>query len=94
LPVKRRIDKHGTLTAHRREALLYGPEYVLLAGVGYLERFTEHAAVFDRLPEPQRALVIEDMRADWHRFGASLLAQWTGPGKPWALLNFGDLSCL
>ncbi len=88
MPVKRRTNKHGGLTDDRREALLYGPESVLLSGFGFYYRCGANW-IADQPPEAHRAAEAA-MREDWQRHGSELLAHWTGSVSPWALIKFGD----
>lgn len=73
MPIKKRTDKGRHLDEYRREMLRDGPHAVLLAGCGYLgEVMASHFAT--ATPE-QRAAIIANMRADWHRHRDRLLAE-------------------
>ncbi|MGI8705146.1 MAG: hypothetical protein ACR2JJ_05040 [Sphingomicrobium sp.] len=83
MPIKRRAGKSRQFDEHRACQLLAGPDALLLAGVGYLT-----ATRFDQMTEADQAAALADMRADWERHGADLLAWWNGDDdafrfKPW-----------
>jgi hypothetical protein len=88
MPVKRRMAKHNALTDDNRQALLYGPETVLLSTFGHYYR-TGSAHIKDEPPEAH-AKAEAMMRADWNRHGVDLLAEWTEPFPPWAQTRFGQ----
>lgn len=58
------------LDEHKREALLFGPDAMLLAGLGYW-----------RLVD--RSATLEEMRRDWRIHREALLVHWRGlPSRP------------
>jgi hypothetical protein len=73
MPVKQRIDKSRHLDDYRREMLQYGPDAVLIAGVGYLAEVG--AGIVATATPEQRAAIMVAMRADWQRHGERLLAE-------------------
>ena len=83
MPIKRRAGKSRQFDEYRACQLLAGPDATLLAGVGYLT-----AARFELMTEADQAAALADMRADWERHGAELLAWWNGDDeafrfRPW-----------
>ena len=93
MPVKQRIRKARTFDDYHRQQLLDGPDACLLAGVGYLAPYMS-APTFDRLAPEERAALLEDMRADWLRYGAEMMARWRAREpepmtRPWVFPYLG-----
>ena len=91
MPTKRRIGKTRGLSDGKIEELLRGPGTHLLAGCGYWA-----GAFFWNLPADGQVQVLAEMRDDWERHSAVILAAWqnrsalpSDPAEPWALTEFG-----
>ncbi len=92
MPAKKRIGKARGLDDDKRQQLLEGPDAVLLAGAGYLDRLD--VGSFGLAPAEDQAAVLAEMREDWATFGPDLMAWWrSGEGasgvKPWAWVSAG-----
>ncbi len=94
MPVKQRTAKRHAFSEYHLEQLLAGPDAALLAGVGYLAGRLDgrNAANVDQLTDDQRGEMLEDMRADWQRHGAVIMAWLNGEAdrppvalKPWQI---------
>jgi hypothetical protein len=82
------MEKRNALTDDNRQALLYGPEAVLLSTFGhYYHCGCNHIS---SLTPEEHAEAEARMRSDWERHGAELLAEWTEPHSPWAQSKFGE----
>jgi hypothetical protein len=102
MPIKRRREKaRRQIDDEDMEDLFYGPGTALLEG--YCTRYS--SSRFDDLSPSDQAAVIEDMRQDWQRQSADVLAAWRSrtehdlyiareyfndPEQPWALTQFGE----
>jgi len=86
MPIKKRAGKSRQFDEYRACQLLAGPDATLLAGTGYLT--AARAARFDEMADADKASALDDMREDWDRHGAALMAWWNGDDeafrfKPW-----------
>jgi hypothetical protein len=93
MPVKQRIAKARQFDDYRRQQLLEGPDAVLLADVGYLHSIS--VGSFDRASPEEQAVVLDEMRADWARYGADLMTWWRSGEhaegiRPWAWVPAGS----
>lgn len=90
MPVKRRSTKshaRGRFPEFCDQQLLEGPD-LLLGGVGYFGIVPSLPAYLDQCQPGEREVILEAMRSDWQRKREKLLAQWKGPGLPWAQKEF------
>ncbi len=101
MPTRRAKINRVQFDGYRAMQLLGGPNWVLLAGVGYLT----FVARFEDLSEHDQQATLEQMRSDWQRHGEALTRWWDGdetafkfrpwepigrePATPWALEQFG-----
>lgn len=95
MPVKKRVAKGREMDEAKLAELIDGPGSCLLAGMGYyLPHWGAGALAGDaggfwwEITPAGREVVLERMRADWHRYGAAIMA--TATSEPWALRQFGQ----
>lgn len=103
MPAKRRVGKaRRQIDDAYLEDLHYGPGTCLFNGCGYLG---PHGDGFWReKPADVQGVVLAEMREDWERHRAAILAAWEGrsahdryiareyhgdPAEPWAQREFG-----
>ena len=107
MPVKRRLRKsRRNLDGMTLQDLFYGPGTCLFNGEGYLGPFGD--GFFHDKPKAVQANVLAEMRDDWERHSATIMAAWNArtdhdlyiareyhgaPKLPWAATEFGDAEC-
>ncbi len=82
MPTNRNVrSRHWrpSLDPYKREQLLFGPETVLLAGVGYYTRHGPNEIA--GLSDAERAGPEAEMERDWRTHRADLLAWWNDPAE-------------
>ena len=92
MPVKRRIEKSRSIDEWKMSELFHGPGTCLLAGLGY---FRGHlGGYFHNITPEQQAEMIEAMRLDWEIHHARIMKEANAAGikKPWALIEFGEIT--
>ena len=97
MPVKQRTRKARQFDDYHRQQLLEGPDAALLAGVGYLHSLS--VGSFDRASPEEQAAVLEEMRADWARYGAEMMVRWRAGvrepmTRPWVFPCLGSSDTL
>lgn len=96
VPVKRRVAKARALDQFALVELRDGPGACLIRGCGY---YAAHGGTglhsddpggfyWEVSPDAQAGL-LEQMRADWQRVGARLIAETDDPAAIWAFREFG-----
>jgi hypothetical protein len=87
MPVKKRLNKQLSLTDWHYKHLLQGPDTTYIAGAGYLAQEEFILSTFSDATAEQAAIILAEMKNDWHRVGGKLLAE--GHEQIWALEAFG-----